>query len=351
MDKIYKLPAEWEGHSSCWLAWPSHPELWQENLEGAQKEFVQLCRAIADIDPKSGHPRGERLHVLVRPGSNAPEQAREALQGLPISFYELPFGDIWLRDTGPLFLRDQSGLLATQHFAFNGWGAKYLLPHDPELSFLIAKQGNRPKFESSLVFEGGSIDVDGESSCLTTRDCLLNPNRNPGRSEQDIEGELKRTLGLEKVIWLEGALINDHTDGHVDTLARFCAPGLVLCMEPRDASDPNADVLNSLIMQLASSTDAKGRKLQVIKVPSPGTLLNDEGDLLPASYMNFYIGNSTVVVPTYGSDFDQQAVTEIARCFPNRRTVGLSAKKILSGGGAFHCITQQEPEENERNHG
>lgn len=336
-------PAEWTEHRSCWLAWPSHGDLWNESLGSAQQEFVTLCRAIADLDPVSGQARGESLDILV-PDQDRRQSAEKALAGLPVRFHLIPFGDIWLRDTAPLFLRDQDGSVSCARFKFNGWGEKYILPGDAEVSErIVASTGFRSRV-FPWVLEGGAVEVDGEGTCLTTRQCLLNPNRNPGLNITQIEAGLREALGVSKVLWLNEGLLNDHTDGHIDTLARFVAPGVVVCMEALSSSkDPNHAQLEDIAKHLAGFVDAQGRKLRVVRVPSPGKILSDDGMIMPASYLNFYIGNSTVVVPTYGSPFDAEAVARIAELFPNRRTVGVSAISILLGGGAFHCITQQEP--------
>lgn len=341
----FAQPAEWSKHRACWLAWPSHADLWQENLAPAQAEFAALCRAIADVDPATRQARGERLEILV-PWEGMIEEAKAALAGLPARFHVVPFGDIWLRDTAPVFVRDAQGGLATVRFRFNGWGEKYVLPHDDQVSARVAQlaegQGARLFPVQPFVFEGGSLDVDGEGTALTTRQCLLNENRNPGMNAADLEAELSRALGVSKVLWLRDGLLNDHTDGHIDTLARFARPGLVVCMRG-EKDDPNFKVMEDIAADLAGFTDAKGRKLEVARVPAPGKILDEEGELMPASYMNFYIGNTTVVVPTYGSPRDAEAVAAIAKLFPDRKTIGASARAILSGGGAFHCITQQEP--------
>jgi agmatine deiminase len=334
-------PAEWEKHEAVWLAWPSHEELWQEGLRGAQDEFIGLCKAIADIDPASGKPRGEKLNVLV-PTVLAGKQAEKELQGLPVSIYLIPFGDIWLRDTAPIFLK-KAGEIATARFQFNGWGAKYVLPFDTQVAERIASEVGRRQFVLPWVLEGGSVEVDGEGTCLTSRQCLLNPNRNPKMSQAMIEAKLCEGLGVSKILWLDQGLINDHTDGHIDTMARIVGPGKVLCMKATAENDPNKEIFDKISADLSQMVDAKGRRLTVGHIPSPGAITNDDGVVMPASYLNFYIGNSTVVVPTYGSPKDQEAVRAIAEWFPSRRTVGLPAKSILMGGGAFHCISQQQP--------
>jgi agmatine deiminase len=344
----YRQPAEWEKHSACWLAWPSHAELWQEDLEKAQAEFTALAHAICDWDPATRQALGERLEVLV-PDERAQLAAERALGHLPVRFHRIPFGDIWLRDTAPIFVRDEKGSLAAASFAFNGWGGKYVLPHDSEVSARVAKASGVRTITHGLVMEGGSLEVDGEGTLLTSEQCLLNPNRNPGMDRAAIEKELMLSLGVSKILWVKDGLLNDHTDGHIDTIARYVAPGVVACMEPAptgvEGVDTNTEVLLQIARDLEAMTDAKGRKLKVVKIPSPGHVYNDEDDLMPASYLNFYIGNRTVVVPTYGERSDEAAVEAIAKIFPDRRTVGLSARAILTGGGAFHCITQQQPVE------
>ncbi len=337
----FHQPAEWEKHDAVWLAWPSHGELWQENLRPAQEEFISFCEAIADFDPKLGRHRGERLHVLV-PNIVAGQQAEKELSHLPVRIFLIPFGDIWLRDTAPIFLR-RGAEIATASFEFNGWGEKYNLPDDLTVSKKISSEAGFTQFVLPWILEGGSIEVDGEGTCLTSRQCLLNPNRNPGLSQAEIEAKLKQSLGVQKVLWLEEGLRNDHTDGHIDTIARLVSPATVLCMKATTPDDPNKDVYDKIALDLSKMTDAQQRKLTVGYIPSPGAILNDDGDLMPASYLNFYIGNSTVVVPTYGSPMDELAVEAIAKWFPGRRTVGCMAKSILTGGGAFHCISQQQP--------
>ncbi len=331
-------PAEWDRHSACWLAWPSHGQLWQEHLGPAQAEFAALCMAIAEEG-------GEALELLVL-NDQAEAEARAALAPVigQVRFHRMPVGDIWLRDTAPIFVQTRSGALGATCFRFNGWGGKYMLPNDDEVAGRVAALSGLSRIDHDWILEGGSVEVDGEGTLLTTRQCLLNPNRNPGMDQAAIEKALRESLGAEKVLWLEEGLINDHTDGHIDTLARFIAPGVVVCMEARDRNDPNAATLDRLASDLAACTDARGRRLQVVRIPSPGIVLDEAGELLPASFVNFYIGNRSVVVPTYGTAYDEAAVAALTPLFPGRRVLGRSARAILSGGGAFHCITQQQPE-------
>ena len=193
------------------------------------------------------------------------------------------------------------------------------------------------------MLEGGALDWDGEGTILTTRECLLNPNRNPLMSELDIKALLHDALGSRTTIWIDRGLLNDHTDGHVDNIARFLAPGVVACQSPYGVDDPHAARLDEIAAQLENQRDARGRILKVVRIPSPGRVENEDGDVAPASHMNFLIGNATVVVPTYGTPSAQQAVDALKPYFPGRNVVGLPSNHILSGGGSFHCITQQQP--------
>lgn len=338
----FSQPAEWCHHRACWLAFPHNAYEWGKPLASAQAEFIALCQAIADVDSITGKAQGEQIELLVT-NLTVLEQARHALVGTPINFHLIPYDDIWLRDCAPIFVKDTKGVTAAATFQFNVWGEKFELPLDRHIAGQIAKGSGLPVFEYPFVLEGGSVETDGEGTCLTTRQCLLNPNRNPGLDQTMLEQHLKSALGYQKILWLEDGLLNDHTDGHIDTIARFIAPGVVMCMAPQTADDPNAATLKHIAQTLATLTDAQGRPLKVVTIPSPGRVLDDDGEVMPASYVNFYIGNSTVVVPTYGTDFDQAAVAAIAAYFPNRRTLGLSAKAILTAGGAFHCITQPQP--------
>ena len=338
------MQAEWDHHEAVWLAWPSHRELWGDALGDVQAAFVQLCEGILNIGA-DGMPRGESLQILVRTGDYA-EQAHKILSKLPHTFlHPIEYGDIWLRDTAPLFVRQTktpTPALAAVCFRFNGWGGKYVLEHDDAVNFAIAKSSRMPTVIREFVLEGGSIEVDGEGTVLTTRQCLLNPNRNPGMAQAAIENELKM-VGAQKVWWVTEGLLNDHTDGHIDTIARFVAPGVVVAMEPGSPDDPNAKVLEQILDELRAMTDAKGRTLDVITMPSPGKIVDDDGAIMPASYVNFYIANTSVIVPQYGCANDEAALRAVEGMFPTRKIVGVGARKLLAGGGSFHCISQQQP--------
>lgn len=338
----FYMPAEWAPHKSVWLAWPSAAHLWLEDLKPAQDEFVAFAKAIADIDPKTGQARGESLNILV-PDVKAGSEAEQRLAGLPVTIHLIPFGDIWLRDTAPLFLKNHHGEIATLQFKFNSWGQKYNLPYDSDVAQNVAKSLPFRTFVAPWICEGGSLELDGEGTCLTTRQCLLNENRNPQMNQEQIENLIHEYLGTSKVLWLGDGLINDHTDGHIDTIARFVAPGHIAIHKAMTDDDPNRAIIERIDQDCQKFTDAKGRQLKITYVPSPGTVLDEDGELMPASHLNFYIANTTVIVPTYGTHWDNEAVQAVASCFPERKTIGLSAKAILTGGGAFHCISQQQP--------
>lgn len=335
----FRMPAEWERHRAVWLAWPAAADLWQDDLADAQREFTALCRAIASAE-SGANP--ELLEVLVA-GDEAERAATEALSGLAARFHRIPYGDIWLRDTAPVFTTSESGEVAAVCFRFNGWGEKYLFPADLALARAVRQASGLHSFDVPMIFEGGAIEVDGQGTAITTSQCLLNANRNPTMTKADVEAHVLDALGVDKLLWLGDGLLNDHTDGHVDTLVRFAGPRRVLCMEARDEGDPNRDVLAAVVDDLRTMRDASGHSLDVVTLPSPGIIENADGEPMPASYVNYYISNTAIVVPTYGSRYDGEAISVIASCFPGRRTVGLPARAILTGGGAFHCITQQEP--------
>lgn len=313
---------EWAPHLAVWIGFPSHPELWQEDLEQARSEVAAFAAAV--------HADGKGEQVLLVAADE--EAAVEARRLAPFAevVVEL-FGDIWLRDTAPIIGYD--GL--AHDFMFNGWGGKYDLPGDDDIGQRLAEERGQQVQSHGWVLEGGAIDGDGTGLVVTTEQCLLNANRNPELSRADIEARLAADLGFERVLWLGDGLLNDHTDGHVDNLARFVGEGR-LALPGGEENDPNWQVYQQAIER------ARAFGVEVVTVPSPGRVLRD-GEIVPASYMNFYIGNAAVVVPVYGSEQDEKAVQAIQAIFPDRKVVGLRADAILTGGGSFHCISQQIP--------
>lgn len=338
----YFKPAEWARHQAVWVAWPWDDTDWQDDLPRAQAELVQLCHAITATNA-AGQPQGEVVNMLVR-NADDEKAAKTALGPVAtfVQFHHIPTGDLWLRDTAPIFMSRNDGAAAATCFRFNGWGGKYLYPDDAFVAKRVAQASGAEIFEVPLVLEGGAIEVDGQGTCLTTRQCLLHPKRNPGLNEKETEKHLKQSLGIEKVLWLDQGLANDHTDGHIDNLARFVGPATVACMTPQSSADPNHAVLLEIVEQLSMFTDAIGQRLNLLTLPSPGLLPSAEGRPYPASYLNFYIANTTVIVPAFGQDTDEIARQRLAKAFPSRRVVSLPALGLLTGGGTFHCITQQQ---------
>jgi agmatine deiminase len=329
------IPAEWAPHQAMWLGFPSHGDLWEYDLAPAQAEVAALARALAG-------PGGERVRLLT--GSPQGEADARALLGGEAGIEIVPgaFGDIWLRDTGPIFAR-AGGRLAANGFRFNGWGGKYELAHDDTVAEQIARHADAPLARHDVILEGGALDHDGAGTVLTTRQCLLNPNRNPGWAEAVAEAALAASLGARKTLWLGDGLLNDHTDGHVDNLARFVGPGRVVAPVAWGRGDPNAEVYDETARALAAMTDADGRPLKVMRIPSPGWVEGHEGDAAPASHMNFIIANQAVIVPLYEARPGELAVQALEALFPDRAVIGLPSVALLTGGGSFHCITQQEP--------
>ncbi len=319
------VPAEWARHTAVWVGWPSHPELWEDDLEPAREEVAALVRALAG-------PGGERVRLLAAGKAAAAARARLSdVAGIEIVAGD--FGDVWLRDTGPIFAAANEA----HGFAFNGWGGKYRLSDDDAVAELIAERSSARLHRHDFVLEGGALDHDGAGAVLTTRQCLLDPNRNPGWREADGEAALAASLRVRRVIWLDDGLANDHTDGHVDNLARFVAPGRVVCPAAFDAADANRDVYEAAADALARAG------LAVTRVPSPGYVEADDGRPAPASHMNFVIANGAVVVPTYESDASALTISALASLFSDRAVIGLPSRALLTGGGSFHCITQQVP--------
>ena len=328
------IPAEWTPHRAMWVGWPSHADLWEDNLEPAQAEVEALVRALVG-------PGREQVKLMVgNDEALADAQARFAdVAGVTVVAGR--FGDIWLRDTGPIF---GPGSASAQAFVFNGWGGKYDLPHDDEVADQIGEQTGVALTRHDFILEGGAVDHDGEGTVLTTRQCVLNRNRNTGWTQETAEAAFAQALGAKKVLWLGDGLLNDHTDGHVDNLARFVAPGVVACPIGFGRTDPNAEVYDATAQALAAMTDAAGRPIQVLRIPSPGLVLDEDERPVPASHMNFLIADGAVVVPTYGNDMAARLACEaLATVFPDREIIPLPSTAILSGGGSFHCISQQEP--------
>ncbi|MGN3974537.1 agmatine deiminase family protein [Tsuneonella sp. SYSU-LHT278] len=316
------MPPEWSPQDWLWIGFPHDAGEWPGYLGRAQEQIAAFASAVAES--------GQEVRLLVRDAAN--EARARSLVSAAVTLERRTYGDVWLRDTGPLVRADGAALRC----GFNGWGGKYLMEGDQAVGAELARDAGLPVVEGDWILEGGAIDGDGTGLVATTEQCLLNPNRNPRLSRAEIEDRLRRDLGFDRVLWLGDGLVNDHTDGHVDNLARFVAPNRLALPRPTGPGDPNAAIY----------ADAKARaeaaSVEVTEIPSPG--LVTRGDLVePASYANFAITSHLVVVPTFGSVHDDDGVAAIAALFPDRATIGLPADAVLAGGGGFHCASQQMP--------
>jgi agmatine deiminase len=327
----FVMPAEWAPHARCWMAWPCRTELWRQNLGAARAAYAAVAKAIARFEP---------VTMVTRLGDAA--AARDVL-GNGISILELPMNDSWMRDIGPTFLVNRTGDLAGAAWQFNAWGGKYKdYADDARLAGRLLRQLGMPCFEAPFVLEGGAIHVDGEGTALVTEQCLLNPNRNPALKKADVEANLRDWLGVETVIWLGQGLVDDETDGHVDNLACFAKPGVVLALSEDDYLEPNFGALSDNLERLGKATDAKGRSLTVIPIHQP-TERRVAGKRLALSYINFYRANGGLVVPRFEDARDRTAQDQLAQVFPELKITSIAALDIVRGGGGIHCITQQQP--------
>ncbi|MEL7319324.1 MAG: agmatine deiminase family protein [Pseudomonadota bacterium] len=319
------MPPEWAPQDWLWIGFPHLAEEWPGFLEAAQEQIAAFANAVAES--------GQEVRLLVRNEAN--EARAKALVSDKVTLQRRIYGDIWLRDTGPLIVFEGRER-AARRFAFNGWGGKYEMPGDETIGAQLAGEAGLPLESSAMVLEGGAVDTDGTGLAITTEQCLLNPNRNRWMLRSDIEAELAQRLGFERIVWLGDGLINDHTDGHVDNLARFVAPGRIVVPQATGPDDPNAAIYED------ASVRAAAAGIEVVRIPSPGRIERD-GVVEPASYVNFAITTRLVAVPTFGSPHDAVGVAAIAELFPDRETIGLPADAVLAGGGGFHCASQQMP--------
>jgi agmatine deiminase len=331
----YRMPAEWEPHAATWLAWPHNRDSWPGAFEPIPAVWAALVRTLAAAEP---------VHVLAG-GDEVMGEARRMVGGLPgVTLHDIPTNDAWARDHGPTFLAAPAGApAALVHWGYNAWGGKYPpFDRDQQVPRLIAEVLGRRRFEPGIVLEGGAIDVNGKGAVLTTEQCLLNPNRNPGLSRVEIERYLADYVAAPHVIWLGQGIAGDDTDGHIDELARFVAPRVVVAAVEHDSGDANYAALHDNLLQLNAATNEEGQSFEVVPMPMPRPLFHGQ-QRMPASYMNFYIANGLIVVPQFGDEADGQALDTMARLFPDRRIVGQDARDLVWGLGAFHCITQQQP--------
>lgn len=347
------MPAEFERHAGCWMLWPERPDHWRAGAQPAQAAFAAVATAIAGGEP-------------VTVGASA-AQFHNARARLPqsVRVVEMSSDDAWMRDCGPSFVIDGKGRRRGVDWRFNAWGGLqgglyFPWNRDDEVAQKVLEIEGADRYRAPLVLEGGAIHVDGQGTCLTTEQCLLNPNRNPDLSRDDIEMLLRRYLGVSRVIWLGEGVYRDETGGHIDELACFTSPAHVALTWTDDRADPQFEISRDALQRLRLAKDARGRRLEIHKIHQPGPLymtaeeasgIDDHagshprraGDRLAASYINFYIANKRVVVPLYDKRRDTAAMRMLKRLFPGRAVVGVATREILLGGGNIHCITQQVP--------
>jgi agmatine deiminase len=336
----YAMPAEWARHRATWLSWPSNLETWPTQLEKVREIWMRMVRALTTY---------EQVYLLVddeRVEQDVAARLRAAkIEMANVTLLKIPTVDVWMRDYGPTFVtrRSPDAPLAFNDWIFNGWGDKYqAYQEDERVAREIAGLLKVPVFEHKIVLEGGSIDVNGAGTCLTTEQCLLNRNRNPHLSRSQIEQFLKNSLGVEQVIWLGAGIVGDDTDGHIDDIARFVNPTTVACIVEANSRDENYAFLQDNYERLQSARDQHGNKLQIVTLPCPAPVYN-EGARLPASYANFYIANEIVLVPTFDDGNDPIALGILQELFAERKVIGLRCNEVVVGLGAIHCVTQQEP--------
>ena len=328
------MPPEWAAHSRTFMEWPTGEEQWPDGYQDACSAYAEVAKAVAVFEP---------VTMIARPGL-AGEAA--LLCGPTVDILPMEHDDSWMRDNGPTFVVNQSGSVAGINWKFNAWGEKFSpWEGDNLVTTKLLSHLQIPRLDAPIVLEGGSIHVDGEGTLLTTEQCLLNKNRNPRLSRKEIEAVLKQYLGVKKIIWLKQGLEGDETDGHVDNVACFAKPGLVLVQNCPDPSDPNYDIMQENIEILQASTDARGRRLEIMGFQQPNPVYVN-GARLPLSYINFYFVNGGIILPSFGgscSSTDEFAAVLLSDIFSDRKVVTIDGMPIIKGGGNVHCITQQLP--------
>jgi agmatine deiminase len=330
-DDGFIMPAEWQPHDRCFISWPCREQTWSGHFEEAKRAYLDVIKNVRRFE-----------HVVVLADPSTAKEARSRL-GKEIEILEIELDDSWIRDNGPIFLCDESDRVAVAKFGFNAWGNK--LPSfskDDHVPITLAKHLRTRQYVAPMILEGGAISVDGEGTLLTTEQCLLNANRNPNLTRSQTEHILALYLGVRRIIWLGKGVEDDMTDGHVDGVAGFAGPHLAIAACTKDPSDPNFYTLNENIERLESSTDAKGRSIEVIRLVQPRPREVDGIHITPG-YTNHYIANDGVIVPTYGISEDRIALETLRSVYPRREVIGVDCSYIEIGGGAVHCITQQKP--------
>jgi agmatine deiminase len=333
----YRMPAEWEPHRATWLSWPRREGI---SFPDSLDRVLAVLRSMVE-----GLSESEQVRINVCNGAHEAE-AREVLRGLPmeqISFYMIPTNEPWCRDHGPIFLtRNHEPKLVVVDWDYNAWGNKYPpFDLDEVVPTRVSENLGVPVFCPGMVLEGGSIDVNGSGALLTTESCLLNKNRNPNLSRNEVEQCLRDYLGVRNILWLGDGIAGDDTDGHIDDLSRFVSERTVLTVVEENRDDENYEPLQQNLARLREMKIDQ-QEIEIVTLPMPKKVVR-EGLRLPASYANFYIANSCVLVPTFADPADEAALSILQKCFPDRRVIGIDCRELIWGLGAFHCLTQQQP--------
>jgi agmatine deiminase len=338
----FRMPAEWHPHRSTWLTWPKDPETWPGRVTQVEDIYLEMISALTPYETVDLLIDDQETEESIRRRCRFPGAAN-------IQFHHIQTVDSWIRDYGPNFLLGPNGEGAFNDWIFNAWGNKYeALKQDDDIPRQLERTLQLPRFSPGIVMEGGSIEVNGTGCVLTTEQCLLNPNRNPQLDRSEIEQYLKDYLGVTKVLWLGEGIVGDDTDGHIDDIARFVAPNVIVCALEDDTHDANYEILQDNLARLKSMTDANGRSFEIVTLPMPGVVggtstSTRDLDRLPASYANFYIANNVVLLPVFGHANDNRAVETLQRVFPNLRVIPINCEPLVWGMGTIHCITQQQP--------
>jgi agmatine deiminase len=333
----FAMPPEWAPHAATWMGWPADDDLWFGKLRAVRDEFTALVRTIARFEP---------VHLLVR-DEESEQGARLRLEGSNVTFHRRAIDDVWLRDSGPIFVTRATPAgtiqLSLIDWRFNAWGGKFEFEHDNGVPAYVAQTLKLHYWQRPEVFEGGALEVTGTGTALTTRSCLLTPTRNPELSEAGYAALLHDNLGLDNFLWLGAGLENDHTDGHIDTITRFADEHTIVTSTESDPTDANHAVMERNRKALSEMQGAQGQRFKVVDLPLPAARLEGAEGRLPPTYANFYIGNGFVVVPQYHDANDKQALDILRPLFPGREVIGLPSRALIEGGGSFHCVTQQQP--------
>jgi agmatine deiminase len=329
----FSMPAEWSPHEATWMAWPHNEELWVGgHLEATRGEFAQFINTLAKY---------ERVELLIA-NTECEEDAKRRLRG-NVRFHKIDYSDVWLRDSGPIFVKNPAGENLITDWEFNGWGNKFDSAPDNKIPCAVASVLGASFVSPGIVMEGGSLEVNEKGVMLSTKQCLLSKERNPTLSEGEIEQALRSYLGATKIIWLGDGLENDHTDGHIDTITRFANSKTIVTCVCEDMRDPNYLTMQANLEVLMSATDGDGNPFSIVQLPLPVNRLELEGERLAPTYANFYICNGAVIVPQYDDPNDARALEILTPLFPGRDLIGLPGRALITGGGSFHCVTQQQP--------